>query len=1102
MTSTVKIVKSVRAKKGTEEIIDPTDFSEWLEDNFHGVGYEIIDGACVPYYDGDFDYPDMRAGAGRTNQDVDKCVNAVSDIFPKGNLKVFTANGIKNTTKGQVWRNSIHIIVRNAGYFSKANQIPKVDFMDPAVYNSYQKFRLPYMVKNVNTDNRPFELITKQCGTWVKTHRPEDAVDDPNVWLCSWVEGETRLEGAAELKKIKAGEDRAGNKWFEKAKRHMPTVFDAFEYRDSKVDADGNILITSTRLKPSECFNDGCVDTHDNDNTLMLIVNEKSNTISIACRRYPKVLKKVCKCVDPSFIEKAMALIVVLASIPVKKSKCITLKGIYKTIGSAWWVINPFTTKSVHHDGIDTLGGTQACEKYCADIVQLVADINNPLKRLVCIKACMGTGKTYLMIKVLTKMILENPEMFVVNTTFRVSLAEYLQKEYEHLGFKNYKDRDSVANHKICNDIKRIILQLDSFNRLDWKKVKPDMVIIDEVSQQRRHMGSETYLKSENRTINNARFKWSVRHAKKVIIMDAGLTHMDVEWVESLMYEKGEVRGATIIHWNTYKPMTGKDIEATANTPLVIDTAKKAINDGKRVFIGLNIGKTKVMAIGTYLRKALPDKKILVICSLTQNQTAVKLALADPNTEFGKYDAVIVSPSLQSGVSYAGEDFDECFGIFDNRTTMSSDALQQLRRVRKFKNSKYLVSLNQSNTRPFKDITRMIDEKRIAWKHLYFECEHLTKYCGIETNEDGFNMVISNDFTRQVLKNREEQDYDRINFVRNFAIHAHNEGFGIKQHVSGMTPEEESTLSKAVSKAVKLCEEENQDAINEAMVKAELVSTEIMLELKKRMDSGVLTENEKIQFDKKVLNEFYRVDVETDSDWTKTYNVPKVKNHYTNQRRMAKMENMDDSITDLARAEKNFMESERSKHTGDLSEAMRVLTFNTKYQLFNFINISMLKLFGFNGLWDTTKKTEEEIKVSAQKFKTTYLNADEFNRTVVLLEKKAWKVKKMDTFKQIMDFINGVLRKEFGVTVKRVTPGGTAKDTSYHLKNEYISKGLFVNKWLVPEGLGDTVPAYGGKTIEPIVTDVDIDDEDDEDEEIENEFTTAEINRMMGIVSK
>ena len=55
--------------------------------------------------------------------------------------------------------------------------------------------------------------------------------------------------------------------------------------------------------------------------------------------------------------------------------------------------------------------------------------------------------------------------------------------------------------------------------------------------------------------------------------------------------------------------------------------------------------------------------------------------MKDPNKFWGQYDVVICSPSIQSGISYNEDNaikFDAVFGIFDNWTNMSSDAVQML----------------------------------------------------------------------------------------------------------------------------------------------------------------------------------------------------------------------------------------------------------------------------------------------------------------------------------------------------------------------------------------------------------------------------------------
>lgn len=1097
----VKIVRTLTAKRGTEEPVD--DFAAWIEDNKNGEGYEVIEGACVPYYDGDFDYVDKKQGLRSGKKDIERCVNAIRDIFPSGDLKVFTANGMKNTKGGeQVWRNSIHIVVRGAGYFTAARYVPLVEFMDANVYHSYQKFRLPYM--NKRGEIRPFVRVLPKNGKWVPIFKPEDTHEDPNEWLCSNVSNEKQLNMAPlEKRRMEKTTDTAKS-YFDKARQAMPKVLDSCEYRETNVNEDGLLIINTTRTNASECFNSKC-STHDNDNTVVLTVNEKQNKIFVACLRYPKELKEVCLCVEPSYLEKALSMVNVLVMLPVvNKMRMMRKISNVKTLGGAWWLANPFHKK----DALNPKGKPhmlpvyQSHSQYCADIEKLVADINDPQINLVCIKAAMGTGKTHLMIEALGKMINEKPDMFIVNSTFRISLAGYLEKEYKKLGFVSYLNKDDVKTHKIKNSIKRIILQLDSFNRLDWKKVNPDIVIIDELHQQRFHFGSDTYLKSKNRNMNRARFEWVVRSAKKVIVMDAGLTIQDVDFIKRIMSD-GDKPIKCVVHWNTYKPMKEqqKDVLLTDNKFLVLNSIKHALQSKKKCFLASNLGKLKVMAIGAYLRKSCPDKKILVICSLTQNSPAVKLALADPNAEFGKYDCIVCSPSLQSGVSYSKRDFDACYGIFDNRTTQSSDALQQLRRIRTFNDPLYLVSLNQSNTRPFKDVGRMVEEKKLLWKHLYFECEALTTYCDVRCDEDGFDIVVQDEFMRQILRNREEADIDRVNFARNFAFHAYQEGFNIIEYKHNMTKEQEVELTKTLKQALKTCADENQDAINEAVAKAELVSNEVMVDLKKRMDTGVLTEAEKVQFDKKVLNQYYGVNVETDKEWVDVYNVPKIKTHFTNQKRMAKMATMGESLVDLERAEKNYIEKDREAECGRTAECMRVLSYKPKHAIFNFIHIAILKVFGFDGLWDVSQKTEEQVKASAQVFKNTYLTEDQLKNTVYICDKNLWKVKKTETHTAIMQFVNSVLRVEFGVSITKAKMGGN-KNGEYILKNEYITEKMFVNKWLVPEGLGDTIPTYGGLTVfTDAIEEVEYEDEDDDEQEQEdmdaNIFTADEIKNMM-----
>jgi hypothetical protein len=80
------------------------------------------------------------------------------------------------------------------------------------------------------------------------------------------------------------------------------------------------------------------------------------------------------------------------------------------------------------------------------------------------------------------------------------------------------------------------------------------------------------------------------------------------------------------------------------------------------------------------------------------NLPEVKEALIDPNACWGKYDVVLCSPSVQSGVSYDVRDtFDAVFGMFGNSTNSSGDVCQMLCRVRHPKNNDVVVSFECNN---------------------------------------------------------------------------------------------------------------------------------------------------------------------------------------------------------------------------------------------------------------------------------------------------------------------------------------------------------------------------------------------------------------------
>jgi tRNA-dihydrouridine synthase len=138
--------------------------------------------------------------------------------------------------------------------------------------------------------------------------------------------------------------------------------------------------------------------------------------------------------------------------------------------------------------------------------------------------------------------------------------------------------------------------------------------------------------------------------------MDANLTTADIDFINNLRNNGrkspvGMVRDCQI-YQNNYRTPTAdaKTVYITDNRYSIIRQIIKALKQGLRCYVADNGNVDNIIALKKMLTKK--DCKTLVICQNTLHHQNVKDALKDPNEEFGKYNLVICSPSVQSGVSY------------------------------------------------------------------------------------------------------------------------------------------------------------------------------------------------------------------------------------------------------------------------------------------------------------------------------------------------------------------------------------------------------------------------------------------------------------------
>jgi len=118
------------------------------------------------------------------------------------------------------------------------------------------------------------------------------------------------------------------------------------------------------------------------------------------------------------------------------------------------------------------------------------------------------------------------------------------------------------------------------------------------------------------------------------------------------------------------------------------------INAGKRVLVASDSAESAKRLAVLALEKN-PDLRLLLIFRDSKSDPAVEAFLANPSDEAVKYDVLIYSPAISSGVSMTRPHFEHHIGLFSGNTVGPSDAVQMLRRDRTARS--YLIGIGHSN---------------------------------------------------------------------------------------------------------------------------------------------------------------------------------------------------------------------------------------------------------------------------------------------------------------------------------------------------------------------------------------------------------------------
>ena len=297
-------------------------------------------------------------------------------------------------------------------------------------------------------------------------------------------------------------------------------------------------------------------------------------------------------------------------------------------------------------------------------------------KGLIFIKAPMGTGKT-VFIREYFKVLQQRGETGVYLCPSR-ALTRQMRDSLRQDGLTvfHYKDaNDNLNLTQLCDFVG--ITTINSVWRFDG--IKPHTVIIDESEQLLPVITSSIieYPQSTSDILTKL-----CENAHNVIVLDAQMSKFSVETMQRI---KPDV-DSLLIH-NTFQ--TAKDKRVTMLQTKGEFWAKfdELLKAGKKIYVSTT-SKQEARALSEFVKHRYPTIACLTLVANDNDDITLLGTLENINNEVLKYDVVITSPVVSSGVSIDVNHFDVGMGYYlphMQQTPSLVTAVQQLGRVRKVK---------------------------------------------------------------------------------------------------------------------------------------------------------------------------------------------------------------------------------------------------------------------------------------------------------------------------------------------------------------------------------------------------------------------------------
>jgi len=611
-------------------------------------------------------------------------------------LIITDSSGLDLSTNQQKY--SFHIIVDN---YYVANNKESQNFMRELIKVlpiKYSKF----IDINVNKDIQSFRLIdchkfesnrVKRLMTKYKLKRDEKLFKSKTI--ITNVDGCEKLESLGDINTPKP--NLANAKYTQKEIDEVlllaKDIVSGFTFHFQK-----NNLFIFKRVHPSYC--QLCSEIHHNDNTLMLMTNEKviKNNFSM----------------DSTQITDAAQITIISVYL-----LCRHLKGKSLFVGDIYRGKN-FDGTDVNHSDVKHICALNnelannkdwkeiRLSKIIDDSLMTVREDGINMKTLfdvlpdnqknvysepklrkfeivntLVVRAGMKLGKSNNLKKYIDECFTNSQynDTRIIIISFRKSWSGAVQKLFGD-EFQLYSDmKGKLSSNKL-------IIQVESLHRLDVSN-PPDLLILDECESIFEQFDSGNMKGNFNSSF--AVFKYLMKFSKYIIGMDANITNRSYNLfthfrgVENIYY-----------HYNSFKNAGKNKYYFTTKELVWFNQLLTDVGNGKKVVIPVNtLSFAKI--VYEYLSTTFKDKVIKLYCGETDQVEKVE-HFKDVKKYWSQYDVLIYSSSVSAGISFEEIHYDRLFAHFTNRTCSALTAIQMCGRVRQLKDETLFICFNTCET--------------------------------------------------------------------------------------------------------------------------------------------------------------------------------------------------------------------------------------------------------------------------------------------------------------------------------------------------------------------------------------------------------------------